>query len=73
MAKRKQAAEAVRAPDFVPFQLVKLVTTPPVGDRWLHEIKFDGYRIQVRVEANSARFHTRNGRQPDEREPGQDA
>ena len=48
-------------PDFVPFQLVKLVSKPPASDRWLNEIKYDGYRIQVRVEANSSRFHTRNG------------
>ena len=62
MAGRKQVAEEGRpAPDFVPFQLVKLVAAPPSGERWLHEIKFDGYRIQVRVEANRARFHTRNG------------
>ncbi len=50
MAKRKQVVGAVRMPDFIPFQLVKLVTAPP-----------DGYRIQVRVENNSARFYTRNG------------
>ena len=36
-------------PDFIPFQLVKLVKTPPIGERWLHEIKFDGYRLQARV------------------------
>ena len=50
-----------RAPDFIPFQLVKLVSKPPAGERWLHEIKFDGYRMQVRVEGGRARFHTRNG------------
>jgi bifunctional non-homologous end joining protein LigD len=62
MARRKQPIiEEARMPDFVPFQLVKLVAAPPPGDRWLHEIKFDGYRIQVRVERNRARFHTRNG------------
>ena len=45
--------DAVPAPEFVPFQLVKLVASPPAGQRWLHEIKYDGYRIQVRVEATS--------------------
>ena len=61
MARRKQVVEQAQAPDFVPFQLVKLVSTPPAGDRWMHEIKFDGYRIQVRVEDHRARLHTRNG------------
>jgi bifunctional non-homologous end joining protein LigD len=61
MVKRKQVEQKVLAPDFVPFQLVKLVAAPPAGQRWLHEIKFDGYRIQVGVENNRARFHTRNG------------
>jgi bifunctional non-homologous end joining protein LigD len=62
MARRKQDLEkSRRAPDFIPFQLIKLVKSPPAGDRWLHEIKFDGYRLQVRIEAGRARFHTRNG------------
>ena len=51
MARARKTAATARAPDFIPFQLVKLVSTPPAGNRWLHEIKFDGYRIQVRVEA----------------------
>src|ERR1019366_3947411 len=32
MARRKQVVEQAQAPDFVPFQLVKLVSTPPAGD-----------------------------------------
>jgi bifunctional non-homologous end joining protein LigD len=62
LARRNQSSEpARRAPDFIPFQLVKLVAAPPEGARWLHEIKFDGYRMQVRVKSHRARFHTRNG------------
>jgi bifunctional non-homologous end joining protein LigD len=62
MARHKQGIEALRrAPAFVPFQLARLVPKPPEGDQWLHEIKFDGYRMQVRVEAGQARFFTRNG------------
>jgi bifunctional non-homologous end joining protein LigD len=70
MARRKQVVEQAPAPEFVPFQLVKLVSTPPAGDRWMHEIKFDGYRIQVRVEGGLARFHTRNGLDWTEKFPG---
>lgn len=48
MARRKLVIEqAERPPAFVPFQLARLVAAPPEGDQWLHEIKFDGYRIQV--------------------------
>jgi len=51
MAKRKLVTEQAEGlPAFVPFQIAKLVAAPPQGYRWLHEIKFDGYRIQVRVE-----------------------
>jgi ATP-dependent DNA ligase len=25
----------------------RLVTKPPSGDEWLHEIKYDGYRMQI--------------------------
>jgi bifunctional non-homologous end joining protein LigD len=57
-------------PDFVPFQLVKLVKAPPVGEGWLHEIKFDGYRMQVRVEDHRSRFHTRNGLDWTDKFPG---
>lgn len=48
-------------PGFVEFQHPKLVTTPPNSEAWLHEIKFDGYRIQMRVERGTVRIFTRNG------------
>jgi bifunctional non-homologous end joining protein LigD len=42
-------------------QLCKPVSRPPVGDDWLHEIKFDGYRLQLRVEHGKAVMRTRAG------------
>src|SRR5580658_6483874 len=60
MANRKPAL-VQPPPDFVPFQLLRLVKNPPAGERWLHEIKFDGYRLQARVVGGQATFHTRNG------------
>jgi bifunctional non-homologous end joining protein LigD len=42
-------------------QLAKLVSTVPVGDDWLYELKYDGYRIMAFVEGNSIRLQTRNG------------
>ena len=47
-------------PDYVP-QLATLVATPPSGDEWLHEIKYDGYRIGARVRKGRVSLYTRNG------------
>ncbi|QPF93213.1 DNA ligase D [Bradyrhizobium commune] len=48
-------------PDFVAPQLCTPVERPPSGDRWCHEIKFDGYRVQLRVEGGNATLKTRTG------------
>ena len=37
------------------------VERPPSGEGWLHEIKFDGYRMQVRIEGGWAVLRTRKG------------
>ncbi|HVT90580.1 MAG TPA: DNA ligase D [Tepidisphaeraceae bacterium] len=42
-------------------QLAILSTKPPEGDQWLHEIKFDGYRIIAQVKAGKVKLITRNG------------
>ena len=47
-------------PDYVP-QLATLVDRPPSGDEWLHEIKYDGYRIGARVRKGRVSLYTRNG------------
>ncbi len=36
---------------FIPTMQPKLVENPPAGDGWLHEIKYDGYRIPARNDA----------------------
>ena len=48
-------------PDFVAPELCTLVDRPPGGEGWCHEIKFDGYRVQLRVEAGNATLNTRKG------------
>jgi bifunctional non-homologous end joining protein LigD len=48
-------------PGFVAPQLCKLVDRPPNGQGWAHEIKFDGYRMQMRIENGEARLFTRKG------------
>ncbi|WP_337270259.1 DNA ligase D [Oryzifoliimicrobium ureilyticus] len=48
-------------PNFIEPVLAKLKPKPPTGDRWLHEIKFDGYRLQVRIEQGKVTMLTRSG------------
>jgi bifunctional non-homologous end joining protein LigD len=48
-------------PDFVEPQLCKSLDKPPSGDGWGHEIKFDGYRMQLRTQDDQARLLTRKG------------
>ena len=54
-------APCAAIPDFVDPQLATLAAKAPQGDDWLHEIKFDGYRMQCRIEGGTARFRTRSG------------
>src|SRR5215472_18837053 len=42
-------------------QLTQLVDQPPDGPHWLHEIKFDGYRMHARLDHGAVRLLTRTG------------
>jgi bifunctional non-homologous end joining protein LigD len=42
-------------------QLATLTSEPPSGDRWVHEIKYDGYRIGCLIDKNTVRLLSRNG------------
>ncbi len=56
------AGKAVKSmPAFVEPQLCKLVDRPPAAGGWAHEIKFDGYRAQLRVVNGAATLRTRRG------------
>lgn len=48
-------------PPFVPPALATLKPKPPAGSRWLHEIKFDGYRLQARLDHGELQLLTRSG------------
>ena len=37
------------------------VKTPPTGEEWLHEVKFDGFRAQVQIDDGEATILSRNG------------
>ncbi len=56
---RSPSAAKAPLPDFVPPQLATRVAAPPDETGWLHEIKFDGYRIQTRIERGKVRMLTR--------------
>jgi bifunctional non-homologous end joining protein LigD len=48
-------------PRFIEPQLCTLVERPPAAAGWVHEIKLDGYRLQLRVEDGKAVLNTRSG------------
>ena len=51
-------ARQLKPPPFQPVQLATLVDTVPTGDRWLHEMKYDGYRTAGRGRRRrGARLH----------------
>jgi len=54
-------SRAARLPKTIEPQLATLVSAPPSGDLWLHELKLDGYRILGRIENGQARLLSRNG------------
>jgi DNA ligase D-like protein (predicted ligase) len=53
--------EATALPAWVKPQLTKLADQPPEGPDWLHEIKFDGYRMHARLDRGAVRLLTRTG------------
>jgi len=48
-------------PGFVEPALATSVEKAPSGDRWVHEIKFDGYRVQVHLKDGVVKVFTRRG------------
>ncbi|CAH1696009.1 ATP-dependent DNA ligase clustered with Ku protein, LigD [Hyphomicrobiales bacterium] len=59
--KSSSARTSAVAPAFRPVQLATLVDAVPAGDRWIHEMKYDGYRTLVAVGGGEARAYTRSG------------
>ena len=57
---RRQAATR-RSADWIRPQLTQLVQAAPDGDQWLHEIKYDGFRMHARLDHGAVRLLTRNG------------
>jgi bifunctional non-homologous end joining protein LigD len=48
-------------PDFIPPELATLVDKAPDEERWIHEMKFDGYRTAGHLRSGRVRMLTRKG------------
>ena len=61
--RKKPATIGMKAPfpGFVEPALAKSIDKVPSGDRWIHEIKFDGYRVQVHLVNEAVKVFTRRG------------
>jgi bifunctional non-homologous end joining protein LigD len=62
-ARQNPAAIGVKAPfpGFIEPALATSIEKVPSGERWIHEIKFDGYRVQVHLADEAAKIFTRRG------------
>jgi bifunctional non-homologous end joining protein LigD len=58
---RPRGARKRAMPERFAPQLATLADRPPEGDEWLHEIKYDGYRLLARTEGGAVRLLTRGG------------
>lgn len=57
----REGAQPAPLPEFVAPCLAQLAAAPPAGPNLLHEVKFDGYRIQARLERGRVVLRTRRG------------
>ena len=60
-SKKLKSPKVKKLPAFIAPQLATLTTEMPTGADWLHEVKFDGYRILTYIEQGKVRMFTRNG------------
>lgn len=58
--KNLPGARKIVMPEFVSPQLATLTKEPPKGDEWLHELKFDGYRLLCHLNRGRVRLFTRH-------------
>ncbi|HEU5092264.1 MAG TPA: non-homologous end-joining DNA ligase, partial [Nitrospira sp.] len=53
----------VACPEWIKPQLATLVDEVPEGDSWIHELKYDGYRMLCRIDRGAVQLFSRNGRE----------
>ena len=61
--RKKPPAIGVKAPflGFIEPSLATAIDKVPTGARWIHEIKFDGYRVQLHIANSDVTIFTRRG------------
>ena len=47
-------------PGFISPQLATLKIKAPSGSQWIHEVKYDGYRIQLHIDGEHRKAFTRD-------------
>jgi bifunctional non-homologous end joining protein LigD len=62
-AAKIDGAHKAALPEKMAAQLAMLVDEAPDGDGWLHEIKFDGYRMLCRIDHGKCRIFSRTGKE----------
>ncbi len=55
------AERAPKLPAFVAPQLCSVADSPPEGENWIYELKYDGYRLELAVAGATAKVYTRSG------------
>ena len=59
--KKKSPSKKTKLPEFIEPELCKPIDRPPGGPGWAHEVKFDGYRLQLRIADGEVTLKTRKG------------
>src|SRR5690348_18343593 len=72
MVSTRRRVKPAPPPAWIKPQLAAHVDKAPDGPDWLHEIKFDGYRMHARLDAGRAQILTRRGKDWTEKYPGID-
>jgi bifunctional non-homologous end joining protein LigD len=66
----KRSGAKAKMPAFRAPQLATLTDSPPTGNAWIHEVKYDGYRAIVAIAGGRAKVFTRTGLDWTEKFPG---
>jgi bifunctional non-homologous end joining protein LigD len=68
-ARNPQVRSKLAPPGFIQPSRPTLSKKPPTGELWVHEVKHDGYRLQVHIRAGRVRLYTLNAADWTERYP----
>src|SRR5262245_43583116 len=61
MCRSARVGKAAELPQWIGPQLTRVADDAPAGDDWLHEIKYDGYRMHARLDRGKVQLLTRTG------------